>query len=117
MFVGTDMPLEQWNSLFEGEPPALLTAEERDEWTKTMNKVALASDAFFPFRDNIDRAVQVYNNTIIFISIDYLLLVLLFLLSLSNYDHCRPVDVIESHCLLQMSLVRSLVRQQNEDIK
>ncbi|CAH0725240.1 unnamed protein product, partial [Brenthis ino] len=56
--VGTDMPLEQWNSLFEGEPPALLTAEERDEWTKTMNKVALASDAFFPFRDNIDRAVQ-----------------------------------------------------------
>lgn len=57
--VGTDLPFEQWKSLFEGEPPALLTQEERDEWTKTLDKVALASDAFFPFRDNIDRAVQV----------------------------------------------------------
>ncbi|CAH2244153.1 bifunctional purine biosynthesis protein ATIC [Pararge aegeria] len=56
--VGTDLPLDQWNSLFEGSPPALLTAQERDEWVKKMDKVALASDAFFPFRDNIDRAVQ-----------------------------------------------------------
>ena len=53
------MPLEQWNSLFEGEPPALLTEQEIDDWTKKMDKVALASDAFFPFRDNIDKAVQV----------------------------------------------------------
>ncbi|CAH2105463.1 unnamed protein product [Euphydryas editha] len=56
--VGTDLPLDQWKNLFDGEPPALLTAEERDEWVKKMDKVALASDAFFPFRDNIDRAVQ-----------------------------------------------------------
>ncbi|XP_045766083.1 bifunctional purine biosynthesis protein ATIC [Maniola jurtina] len=56
--VGTDLPLDQWNSLFEGSAPALLTAQERDEWVKKMDKVALASDAFFPFRDNIDRAVQ-----------------------------------------------------------
>ncbi|XP_041970614.1 bifunctional purine biosynthesis protein ATIC [Aricia agestis] len=56
--IGSDLPLEQWNSLFEGAPPALLTDAERDEWTKKMDKVALASDAFFPFRDNIDRAVQ-----------------------------------------------------------
>ncbi|XP_032512791.2 bifunctional purine biosynthesis protein ATIC [Danaus plexippus] len=56
--IGTDLPLDQWNSLFEGEPPALLTPEERDAWIKKMDKVALASDAFFPFRDNIDRAVQ-----------------------------------------------------------
>ncbi|XP_050343901.1 bifunctional purine biosynthesis protein ATIC [Nymphalis io] len=56
--VGTDLPLDQWKSLFDGEPPALLTAEERDEWVKKLDKVALASDAFFPFRDNIDRAVQ-----------------------------------------------------------
>ncbi|CAG9795156.1 unnamed protein product [Diatraea saccharalis] len=56
--VGSDLPLDQWNTLFEGEPPALLTEQEREEWLRTMDKVALASDAFFPFRDNIDRAVQ-----------------------------------------------------------
>ncbi|XP_049870106.1 bifunctional purine biosynthesis protein ATIC [Pectinophora gossypiella] len=56
--IGADMPLEQWNDLFEGEPPALLTEKEREDWIKKMDKVALASDAFFPFRDNIDRAVQ-----------------------------------------------------------
>ncbi|KAL4708298.1 hypothetical protein ACJJTC_007704 [Scirpophaga incertulas] len=56
--VGTDMPLEQWNALFEGQPPALFTQEERNEWLSKLDKVALASDAFFPFRDNIDRAVQ-----------------------------------------------------------
>lgn len=30
--------------------------DERDEWIQQLDKVALASDAFFPFRDNIDRA-------------------------------------------------------------
>ncbi|XP_013164900.1 PREDICTED: bifunctional purine biosynthesis protein PURH [Papilio xuthus] len=56
--VGSDLPLEQWNSLFEGEVPAPLTEAEREAWLKQLDKVALASDAFFPFRDNIDRAVQ-----------------------------------------------------------
>lgn len=56
--VGSDLPLEQWDTLFEGKPPALLTDSQREEWIKKMDKVALASDAFFPFRDNIDRAVQ-----------------------------------------------------------
>ncbi|KOB71527.1 Bifunctional purine biosynthesis protein PURH [Operophtera brumata] len=55
---GTDLPLKQWNSLFEGAAPAPLSDAERDAWLQTMDKVALASDAFFPFRDNIDRAVQ-----------------------------------------------------------
>lgn len=58
-FIGTDMPLEQWNELFEGAPPALLTEQERADWLHKLDKVALASDAFFPFRDNVDRAVQV----------------------------------------------------------
>ncbi|XP_022124221.2 bifunctional purine biosynthesis protein ATIC [Pieris rapae] len=57
--VGSDLPFDQWNSLFEGAPPALLTDAEREDWVKKMDKVALASDAFFPFRDNIDRAAQV----------------------------------------------------------
>lgn len=57
--IGTDMPLDQWNALFEGDAPALLTRDQRDQWLAKMSRVALASDAFFPFRDNIDRAVQV----------------------------------------------------------
>ncbi|GBP65302.1 Bifunctional purine biosynthesis protein ADE17 [Eumeta japonica] len=56
--VGSDLPLEQWNTLFEGSAPPLLTEQDREDWIKKMDKVALASDAFFPFRDNIDRAVQ-----------------------------------------------------------
>ncbi|XP_026321950.1 bifunctional purine biosynthesis protein PURH [Hyposmocoma kahamanoa] len=56
--IGTDMPLEQWNELFEGAPPSLLTEQERADWLRRLDKVALASDAFFPFRDNVDRAVQ-----------------------------------------------------------
>ncbi|PZC86584.1 bifunctional purine biosynthesis protein ATIC [Helicoverpa zea] len=56
--IGSDLPFDQWNSLFDGEAPALLTEKEREEWIKKMDRVALASDAFFPFRDNIDRAVQ-----------------------------------------------------------
>ncbi|XP_028176115.1 bifunctional purine biosynthesis protein PURH isoform X3 [Ostrinia furnacalis] len=55
--VGTDLPLDQFNALFEN-PPAPLTEQERNDWVQKMDRVALASDAFFPFRDNIDRAVQ-----------------------------------------------------------
>ena len=29
---------------------------ERDQWISQLKGVALSSDAFFPFRDNIDRA-------------------------------------------------------------
>ena len=32
------------------------TKQEKNEWLKKLNNVALSSDAFFPFRDNIDRA-------------------------------------------------------------
>ena len=32
---------------------------ERKEWMAKLKRVALSSDAFFPFRDNIDRAHQV----------------------------------------------------------
>lgn len=38
-------------------PPALQYQQKAD-WAKKLNGVALASDAFFPFRDNIDRASQ-----------------------------------------------------------
>ena len=36
--------------------PEPLTQEEKDEFIKTMDNVSLVSDAFFPFRDNIDQS-------------------------------------------------------------
>ncbi|XP_055350540.1 bifunctional purine biosynthesis protein ATIC-like [Paramacrobiotus metropolitanus] len=53
--VDQDMPKEQFESLFENVP-APLTLEERREWIAKLDKVTLSSDAFFPFRDSIDRA-------------------------------------------------------------
>lgn len=53
--VGKDMPQEQFESMLEAVP-APFTAAERKEWNKQLKGVALASDAFFPFRDNVDRA-------------------------------------------------------------
>ncbi|XP_043931658.1 bifunctional purine biosynthesis protein ATIC [Protopterus annectens] len=45
----------QWEAMFE-VVPELLTANERKTWISSQNGVALSSDAFFPFRDNVDRA-------------------------------------------------------------
>lgn len=42
--------------LFFTEKPEPLTAEERQDWIAHNTKVALGSDAFFPFGDNIERA-------------------------------------------------------------
>ena len=36
--------------------PAPLTREEEREWLNQMDGVALGSDAFFPFDDNVERA-------------------------------------------------------------
>ncbi|MCP4362315.1 MAG: phosphoribosylaminoimidazolecarboxamide formyltransferase [Chloroflexi bacterium] len=40
------------------EPPVRLTAVEKQEWIAQFSGVTLGSDAFFPFRDSIDRAAQ-----------------------------------------------------------
>ncbi|XP_037807465.1 bifunctional purine biosynthesis protein ATIC isoform X1 [Lucilia sericata] len=53
--VGKDMPFAQFEAMYE-EVPAQFTAEEKSAWLKELKGVALGSDAFFPFRDNIDRA-------------------------------------------------------------
>lgn len=52
-------PAEQfsWQDNFE-ETPERLSSEQKREWLNTLDKVSVASDAFFPFRDNIDRAQQ-----------------------------------------------------------
>ena len=41
---------------FFTEKPEVLTMEEKKEWIAKNTKVALGSDAFFPFGDNIERA-------------------------------------------------------------
>lgn len=38
--------------------PEPLTAKEREEWMAKLNNVALSSDAFFPFPDNVYRAAR-----------------------------------------------------------
>ncbi|XP_072174154.1 bifunctional purine biosynthesis protein ATIC-like [Diadema setosum] len=55
--VGEDMNRDTWEDMLEN-PPAMLTETERKEWLAQLSNVALSSDAFFPFRDNIDRARQ-----------------------------------------------------------
>ncbi len=48
---------DTWKRFFT-EKPAPFTKEEKTEWHKKMDLVALGSDAFFPFEDNIERAVK-----------------------------------------------------------
>ncbi len=45
----------EWEKYFT-EKPAVFTREEKKEWLSGMKDVALGSDAFFPFGDNIERA-------------------------------------------------------------
>lgn len=44
-----------WQQFFK-KKPEVLTAEEKKEWIARNTDVALGSDAFFPFGDNIERA-------------------------------------------------------------
>lgn len=44
-----------WQRVFT-EKPDVFTAQEKRAWLDQMKEVALASDAFFPFSDNIERA-------------------------------------------------------------
>lgn len=46
-----------WKKYFT-EKPEPFTAEEKAQWHKRMTNVALGSDAFFPFEDNIERAAR-----------------------------------------------------------
>ncbi|XP_072434714.1 bifunctional purine biosynthesis protein ATIC [Chiloscyllium punctatum] len=57
-YVGGTMEAEDlpaWQAMFE-EPPESLSDTERKNWISRLSGVALSSDAFFPFRDNVERA-------------------------------------------------------------
>ena len=59
VYIGDD-PMDvladgRWEAVFT-ENPAPFTREEKRAWLDQMTGVALGSDAFFPFGDNIDRA-------------------------------------------------------------
>merc|ERR1712048_633550 len=62
-FIEGDMQpteLAEWNKNFEN-PEAIvsLTADEKQQFLAGLDGVAISSDAFFPFRDSIDHAVQI----------------------------------------------------------
>ena len=46
---------DDWKRVFTEKPP-VFTKEEKDAWLAQVKGVALSSDAFFPFGDNIERA-------------------------------------------------------------
>jgi phosphoribosylaminoimidazolecarboxamide formyltransferase/IMP cyclohydrolase len=53
----TEAEKANWKEVF-AEIPSPLTPQERRAWLDTLKGVTLGSDAFFPFRDSIDRAVM-----------------------------------------------------------
>jgi len=53
----TSLEERAWKEAFDPAPKPL-SAKERRDWIDKLTGVSLASDAFFPFRDSIDRAAQ-----------------------------------------------------------
>jgi phosphoribosylaminoimidazolecarboxamide formyltransferase / IMP cyclohydrolase len=53
----TDAEKKNWSNVFTHIPDQL-TEQERRAWLDGLSDVVLGSDAFFPFRDSIDRAVK-----------------------------------------------------------
>jgi len=54
---GVELFEKEWPRLFTSMPP-YFAPEQKSAWLKKMKGVALASDAFFPFGDNIERAAR-----------------------------------------------------------
>lgn len=59
LYIGEDymdvLAEGEWQKIFKVKPE-IFTREKKREWLDTMKGVALGSDAFFPFGDNIERA-------------------------------------------------------------
>ena len=57
VYLGGETFDDSWENLFSVKP-APLTADDKISWLKNLRGVSLASDAFFPFGDNIERAYK-----------------------------------------------------------
>ncbi|PWT27299.1 phosphoribosylaminoimidazolecarboxamide formyltransferase / IMP cyclohydrolase [Butyrivibrio fibrisolvens DSM 3071] len=61
LYIGEDymdvLAEGKWQNIFKTKPE-VFTAEEKREWLSKNTDVALGSDAFFPFGDNIERAFR-----------------------------------------------------------
>ena len=61
LYIGEDymdvLAEGRWERIFKEKPP-VFTKEEKRAWLDGLTDVALGSDAFFPFGDNIDRAYK-----------------------------------------------------------
>lgn len=55
VYLGGETFKDNWEDLFTVKP-APLTLEDKVAWLENLRGVSLASDAFFPFGDNIERA-------------------------------------------------------------
>jgi phosphoribosylaminoimidazolecarboxamide formyltransferase/IMP cyclohydrolase/phosphoribosylaminoimidazolecarboxamide formyltransferase len=55
VYLGGETFKDNWEDLFTVKP-APLTLEDKLAWLENLRGVSLASDAFFPFGDNIERA-------------------------------------------------------------
>lgn len=57
----TDIEYKNWLNLFTDltDHVNILSEEEKDNFITSLDDVSLASDAFFPFRDNIDNAAKI----------------------------------------------------------
>lgn len=53
----TEPEMKDWSRILKHIPDRL-TKEEKAAWLTKLTNVSLGSDAFFPFRDNIDRAAK-----------------------------------------------------------
>jgi len=53
----TEAEKKNWSNVFT-QIPDQLTSDERRTWLNGLTEVVLGSDAFFPFRDGIDRAAK-----------------------------------------------------------
>jgi len=55
VYLGGETFADTWENLFTRRPEPF-TADEKKSWLENLRGVSLASDAFFPFGDNIERA-------------------------------------------------------------
>ena len=61
LYIGEDymdvLAEGKWQNIFKVKPE-VFTPEQKKAWLSNMKDVALGSDAFFPFGDNIERAYR-----------------------------------------------------------